>query len=177
MVLTSVLMVANWWPCSASSSLDDRLGPLDLGGVVLAFDRKPDLFLLEAVEDVGNGNRVQALVVDLADGGLLADKDVEDDALFRVLALDAQVLEVAGVPERVEIALDGDRIVGIAGVGEHPGQDGFLGDAPVADDANLVDGVGRLGQGCQAHLKPAPGAARCAPAASTIHMRGRWKCA
>ena len=27
-------------------------------------------------------------------------------------------------------------------MGKHAGQDGFLGDAPVADDANLVDGVG-----------------------------------
>jgi hypothetical protein len=66
-------------------------------------------------------------------------QNVEDDALLRVLALDAQVLEVRGIPERVEVALDGDRIVGVAGVGKEARQDGLLGDAPVADDANLLD--------------------------------------
>ena len=86
-------------------------------------------------------NGVQALVIDLADGGFLTDKDVKDDALLGVLALNAQILEIAGVPERVEVALDRNRIVSIAGMGEHPGQDGFLGDAPVADDADLVNRV------------------------------------
>ena len=108
MVLTSVLMVANWWPCSASSSLIDGLGLLDLGGVVLALHRKPDLLLLEAVENVGVRDAFSSLVIDLADGGLLADKDVQNDALLRVLALDAQIFEVARVPERVEVALDRD---------------------------------------------------------------------
>ncbi len=53
MVLTSVLMVANWWPCSARMSLQDSLGPLDLGGVVLALHGEADLFLLETVKHVG----------------------------------------------------------------------------------------------------------------------------
>ena len=53
--------------------------------------------------------------------------------------LDAEVFEVAGVPERVEVALDGERIVGVADAAEQAGKDGFLGDAPVADDADLGD--------------------------------------
>ena len=52
--------------------LDDRFGLLDLGGIVLALHGKPDLFLLEAVKDVGDGDAVQALVIDLADVGFLA---------------------------------------------------------------------------------------------------------
>ena len=147
MVLTSVLMVANWWPCSESMSLSTRLGPLDLGGVVLALHRQADLFLLEAVEHVGVGDGVEALVIDLADGGPFPDEDVQDDALLRVFALDAQILEVAGVPQRVEVALDGDRIVGVAGMSKEPRQDGLLGNAPVADDPNLIDGLRSLGQG------------------------------
>ena len=59
MVLTSVLMVANWWPCSASSLPQHGFGALDLGGIVLAFDREADLLLLEAVEDVGRRDGVQ----------------------------------------------------------------------------------------------------------------------
>ncbi len=49
-----------------------------------------------------------ALVIDLADCGSFTDEDIEDDALFGVFALDAQIFKVTGVPERVEIALDGD---------------------------------------------------------------------
>jgi hypothetical protein len=53
----------------------------NLGGVVLAFDGKADFLFLEAIEDVGLRDRVEALVVDLADGWLFLDEDVEDDAL------------------------------------------------------------------------------------------------
>ncbi len=63
---------------------------------------------MRLVEDVGLRNRVQALVVDLADGGLFTDVDVEDDAALGILfTLDADIFEVAGVPEGVEVALDG----------------------------------------------------------------------
>ena len=51
------------------------------------------IHLFEAVEDIGLGDGVESLVVDLADIGLLADEDVEDDAFFRVLSLDAEILE------------------------------------------------------------------------------------
>ena len=134
MVLTSVLMVANWWPCSASNSLRTVFGPHHLGGVVLALNGEADLLLLEAIEDVGVGDGAIALVIDLADGGLFADENIEDDALLRVFALNAQVFKVAGVPEGIEVALDRDGIVDVAGMGEHSGEDGLLGNAAVADD-------------------------------------------
>jgi hypothetical protein len=111
--------------------------------------------------------------------GLLADKDVKNDALLGVLALDAQILEIARVPERVEVALDGNRIVSIAGMGEHPGQDGFLGDAPVADDPDLVNRVRCLGRGLghgregSGHQSQNHSKARHAPA--TRRRRERWK--
>jgi hypothetical protein len=73
--------------------------------------------------------------------GFSLTKTFEDDALLRVFALDAQVFEVARVPERVEVALDGDGIVGVAGMGKQARQDGLLGNAPVADDANLPPGT------------------------------------
>ena len=137
MVLTSVLMVANWWPCSASSSLITVSARLILAGSYWLSTVRPTFSFLKRSRTSETDDRAQALVVDLADIRLLADKDVQDDALFRVLALDAQIVEVARVPERVEVALDRDRVVGIADMGKQAGQDGFLGDAAVADDANL----------------------------------------
>ena len=128
---------------------EDGGGAQNLGRVVLALHGHADLFLLEAVENVGRGDRVVALVVDFADGRLFLDEDIEDDAFLCVFAFDAQIFEVAGVPERVEIALDGDGVVDIAGVGEEPRQDGFLGDAPVADHADGIDGLRTLSQ-CRA---------------------------
>ena len=107
-----------------------------VGSYWLSTERR-NLLLFEAVEHVGHRHAVQALVVDVANGGFFADKHIQEDALFGILALDAQILEVAGVPERVEIALDGDGVVGVALVGKHAGEDGFFGDAPVANDANL----------------------------------------
>ena len=133
-------------PMLGQKLLDHGFGVLDLGGIVLAVDGKADFLLLEAVEHVGHRHAVQALVVDVANGGFFADKHVQNDALLGVLALDAQIVEVAGVPERVEIALDGDGVVGVALVGKHAGEDGLFGDAPVANDANLRNGIRRLRQ-------------------------------
>ena len=90
---------------------------------------------------------VQPLVVDLADGGLFADKNIQDDALFGVFALDAEIVEVAGIPERIEVALDRDRVVGVAGVGKEPRQHGLFGNAPVADDPNRIDSLRLSGPG------------------------------
>src|SRR6185503_7024872 len=71
----------------------------------------------------------------------LADKNVENDALFGVFTLDAEILEVTGVPERIEIAFNGDRIVSITYMREHSRQDGLLRDTAVADDPNGLDGL------------------------------------
>ena len=49
---------------------------------------------------------LKSLVVDLADIRFLADKNVEDDALFGVFALDAEIIKVGSVPKGVEVPLD-----------------------------------------------------------------------
>src|SRR5664279_2977561 len=118
------------------------LGPLDLGRVILAFLGEADLLFFEAVKNVGLRHDIQALVIDFANGGFFLDVNIQDDSFFGVLALDAQVLEVTGVPQRIEIAFDRDRIVRIANVGEQAGKDSLLGNAPVADNTNLVHGLG-----------------------------------
>ena len=118
--------------------LNDGLHLGDARRVILALDGEADLFLLEAVEDIGLRDRVQTFVVDFADRGLFTDINVEDDAaLGIVFALDADVFEVPGVPEGVEIALDGGGVEGLAFMAEEAGDDRFLGNAAVADDANL----------------------------------------
>ncbi len=184
--------------------LENRFGALDLGLVELALDGQAHMLLLEAVEHIGDGDAVQTLVVDLADVGLLHDEDVEDDALFGVFALDAEIIEVAGVPKGVKVALDGDRIVDVAHVGEEAGQDGLFGNAPIADDTDLVDGLrgglglglaclragqflaarrdGGCGQAEQHHAGGAGTPHRLPETASQSHVRRksgsqRWKCA
>ena len=114
--------------------LEDNFGLLDLGGIVLALDRESDLALLEAVEHVAGGNGIQAGVIDLADGRPLFDVNVEDPALGALLALKADVLKVAGVPESVEVAFEGGLVVDVAGLAEDAGLDRVGGDAAVAVD-------------------------------------------
>ena len=129
-----------------------------LGGVVLALDGERHLLLLEALQDVGDGDGVEAGVVDGADGGLLAHVDQELDALGLVDALDADVVEVAGVPERVEGPLDGGGIIDVAGLEVGAGEHGLLGNAAVADDLGGAEDLRRRrGSGelrlCS-HLRP-----------------------
>ncbi len=127
---------------------DHCLGVFDLGGIVLPFLGKSDLFLFEAVEQIRLGDGVESGVIDLADSGLFLDENVQDNALLGVLTLDTQVFEIACVPQGVEVALDGDGIVGVADVGKESGEDGLLGNAAVANDPYLIDGLTQLGKGC-----------------------------
>ena len=122
-------------------SFQDDFGFLDFGGVVLALDRQPDLAVLEAVEHVAGGDRVESGVVDFADRGPLFDVDVNDPALGALLALEADVLEITGVPEGVEVPLDGGGVVDVADFGEDAGFDGVGGNAAVAVDHDANDEV------------------------------------
>src|SRR6202035_722746 len=64
-----------------------------------------------------------------------------------VLPGDLQILEVSRVPERVEVALDGCRIVDISLMAEQPRQHRLSGNAAVADHPDLLDHVLRRGGG------------------------------
>src|SRR5215467_13803372 len=54
-------------PMLREQSLQRHFRFLDLGGVVLVLDRKPDLAFLETIEHIAGRNRTQSNVVDLAD--------------------------------------------------------------------------------------------------------------
>ncbi len=94
--------------------LDDHFRALHLGGIVLALLGQADLALLELVEHVALRHRAQPDVLDLADGWLFLDVDVDDPALGRGLALNPQVVEIAGVPQGVEVPLQRLLVVDLA---------------------------------------------------------------
>ncbi len=147
MVLTSVLIDGKLVAVLAEHLLQHHLGALDAGLVELALDVEADLLLLEAVHHVRDGDRVQALVVDLADGGLFANVDLQLEAALAWNLLDAHIVEVAGVPERVEVALHHGRVVGVAGAAEQARDDRLFGDAPVADDLDRAKDLRRRFRG------------------------------
>ena len=102
---------------------------------------KADLALLELVEHVALRDRTKADVLDLADRRLFLHIHVDDPALGGGLALNAQIVKISGVPQRVEVPFQGCLVVNIPGPGEHAGFDGLRRDAPVAADGNLDDHV------------------------------------
>ena len=53
---------------------------LDAGGVILALNGDAGFFLLESLGDIGERDRIETLVVDLADGRLFLDVDDELEA-------------------------------------------------------------------------------------------------
>ena len=95
--------------------LQDNFGPLDLGRVVLALDRERHFGLLEPFQYVGLCDRAEALIFDLADRWALAHINDQLHAGWRIDFLEPHVIEVTGVPKRVEIALDDGGIVGVSG--------------------------------------------------------------
>ncbi len=131
-------------PMLAQQCLQDCDRPRDPGRVVLALHTEPDLLLLKPVKHIRLRDGVETLVIDLADGGLFTYEDVENFALGGVFLFNADVFEVAGVPERVEVTLHGCGVVIVPDVRIEAGEDRFLGDAAVADDPDLRDDVAVL---------------------------------
>src|SRR5579871_588838 len=73
---------------------------------------------------------------------------MNDPALLALLPLEAQVIEVAGVPQGVKVAFQRRLIVDIACTGKDVGANGVLGDAAVAMNLDVFDQV-LLGGGRQ----------------------------
>src|ERR1700685_1287391 len=108
-------------------SLDGDLGLFYLRRIVLILNREANLRFLKTVEHIAGGNRTQADIVNLADGRLFLDLDDQSPSLRRLLAGEANVLEIAGIPQGVKVALQTRWVINIAGVGEDAGFDGFSG--------------------------------------------------
>src|SRR5579863_2619586 len=121
--------------------LDGNFRLLDAGGIVLTLHRKTDLIQLETVQDVTVGNRTGSDVGNFPNCRLLLDLDDDAPALRGLFTRELDVFEVAGVPQRVEIALHGGRVVNIARFGKNTSPDGLRRDAPVTGDVDLGDNV------------------------------------
>ena len=115
---------------------------LHFRGIVLTLHRQSDLRFLEAVQDVAGGNRTMAYVGDLADGRLLLDLDNQPPTLGSLFPGKADILEVAGVPQRIEIALQRGGVIDITRMGEDARLDRFCGNPAVALNVDLRDDVG-----------------------------------
>ena len=80
-------------------------------------DGEADFFLLKAIENVGLGNRVHAVVTDATNDGALFD--FEDDvfvidAVGRIFDAELYVFEKLRVPEGLEVAAESFFVIRVA---------------------------------------------------------------
>ena len=128
-------------PMLGQQALDRNFRLLDARRIVLTLDHQADFVLLEAVEHVAVRNRTEPDIVDFADRRLFFHLDDQAPALGRLLPQELDVLEIARVPQGVEVALQRGRVVNISGLGENARPDGFGGDAAVAADVDLGNDI------------------------------------
>ena len=119
--------------------LNDDFRPLHLGRIVLTLLGQPDFSFLELIQNVALRDRTQADILDLADGRLLFYINVNQPALGRLFPLNAHVVEVAGVPKRVEVAFQGLLVINVARPGEHTGANGVRRNPAIAVDDDVHD--------------------------------------
>src|ERR1700692_3142377 len=77
----------------------------DLRRVVLTLNRQSHFCFFEAIQNIAGGNRTQADVIDLADGRLFFPLNDQPPPLWSLFPTKLDVLEVAGIPQRIEITL------------------------------------------------------------------------
>ena len=116
-------------------------------GSKLAFDGEADFAFLEAIENVGFGNGVDAVIADAADDRALFD--FKDDvfvigAVGRVFDAELYVFEKLRVPESLEVAAQRFFIVRIAFAREDARFQRVAADAAVTDEDDAIDDSGRI---------------------------------
>jgi len=124
--------------------LNYDFGTLDLGRIVLTLLGKSDFALLKLIQYVALRDRIQTDILDLSDRWLFFHVDVNDPALGGWFPLNAQIIEIAGIPQRVEVTFQRRLIVNITRPGKHALLDGVSRDPPVAVDDNLDNHVALL---------------------------------
>src|SRR5215475_10128864 len=115
---------------------DYDLCPLDASRVILAFHRKSDLAILEAVQNVAGGYRTQTRIGNFTDSRLLFDVNVDAPAFGRLFPFEADILEIGGIPERIEVAFQSSGVINVARLGVNAGLDRFRRNAAVAVNNN-----------------------------------------
>src|SRR5215469_11263151 len=123
---------------------------LDFRRVKLAFHAEADFALLEAVQNVGLGNGVNAVVANAPD--LRAFLNLKEDDLpvrtFRGI-LDAQfhIFEELCIPKRLEIAAQRLFVIRITFAAKDASLQRVRADAAVADELDTIDGELLLARG------------------------------
>jgi hypothetical protein len=79
---------------------------------------------------------------------------VNTPALGRLLALEADVLEIAGIPQGIEVTLEGGRVINVARAGKNAGANGFGWNPTIAMNYNFYNYV-LLAQTCRAQPQKA----------------------
>ena len=123
----------------------DHFRFLDARGIELALDRQADFAVLEAVQDVGLGNRFVAFVLDAPDDrpfGHIKNDNFLVGFVGAVLNFQPDVLEILRVPQRMEIATERVFVYRIAGTGKNAGSKRFAANSSIALEFDALDGGG-----------------------------------
>ena len=121
--------------------LNRHFGVLDLGWIVLRLGRETNFVGLETLKNVALGNCVYAGVRNGPNARAFLDVNVQDPALRGRLALKPDVLEISGVPKRIEVALDCGGVIHISGSGKDAGANRLRGNAAIPVDHNFRDDI------------------------------------
>ena len=126
--------------------LDDRAR--DLGRVVRRIGGEPHFVILKTVQDLGDGDGMDAYVVDGANGAAFGNHETKDEARCALLRLQAEVVKAVGIPQLHEVAAQRLFAVEIARLGDDHGLEHVLGDPAVAAKLDglhvLAGGRGQL---------------------------------
>ena len=131
----------------AEEFLENDFGFFDARGIETALDGESDFALFEAIENVGFGDGVDAVVTDAADDGALFN--FEDDVFVigtvgRIFDAKLYVFEILGVPESLKIAAKSFFIVGVAFAAEDAGLESVAANAAIAEEDDAIDDGRRI---------------------------------
>ena len=121
--------------------LQDVLGALYFIRIVLRFHRQPDLAFLEPIQNLRRGHGIVPVVFDRADHAALHHHEADDPARAAHLALDANVIEAARVPQRHEVAMNRIDVVLVAALGKDHRPQRVGRNAPHTAKFNVLDHV------------------------------------
>src|SRR5260370_32542441 len=122
--------------------LQDYFRFLDARGIKLALHREADLALLEAVENVGFRNRMNAVVANAANNRPLFN--LEDEVLMiravrRMLDAKLYILKELRVPKSLEVAAQRFFVIRIAIAAENAGFERVAANPAIANEDDAVD--------------------------------------
>ena len=120
---------------------DGDFSLLYLRGIVLALRRQPYFSIFEPIKHVALGDGTESDVLNLTDGWTFFYINMKNPTLGGLFTLDADVLEIAGIPMGIKVALDSGLVVDITRAGEDASTNCFGRDAAIASNVNVRDDI------------------------------------